>query len=154
MHPCLEGKFHKAEARALASKYLTCFVISDLNFVAYDVIDDASSSALLVQFQLLYHHANESKLFVPIIDISMVPIHPISLQYPAKPFSFITSVPQFFHRRNAAYNAFRFFRNRGGTRTFPTGGLTLPTRGTKYGFQGTVNAKNLRQTSFSPSDGG
>ena len=30
-------------------------------------------------------------------------------------------------------------------------GLTLRTRGLKYGFQGI--AKNLRQTSFSPSDG-
>ena len=33
-------------------------------------------------------------------------------------------------------------------------GLTLPTRGLKYGFQGIVNAKNLPQNSFSPSDGG
>ena len=32
-------------------------------------------------------------------------------------------------------------------------GLTLPTRGLNYGFQGIVNAKNLRQNSFSPSDG-
>ena len=48
---------------------------------------------------------------------------------------------------------------RGGARNFPTGGLkygflTLPTRGLKYGFQGIVNAKNLRQNSFSPSDRG
>ena len=43
---------------------------------------------------------------------------------------------------------------RGGTRNFPTGGLTLPTRGLKYGFQGTVNAKILRKNRFSPSDGG
>ena len=34
------------------------------------------------------------------------------------------------------------------------GGLTLPTRGLKYGFQGTINAKNLPQNHFSPSDGG
>ena len=27
-------------------------------------------------------------------------------------------------------------------------------RGLKYGFQGTTNAKNLRQNGFSPSDGG
>ena len=33
-------------------------------------------------------------------------------------------------------------------------GLTLPTRGLRYGFQGIVNAKNLRENSFSPSDGG
>ena len=31
-------------------------------------------------------------------------------------------------------------------------GLTLPMRGLKYGFQGTINAKNLRINSFSPSD--
>ena len=34
------------------------------------------------------------------------------------------------------------------------GGLTLPTRGLKYGFQGTINAKNFRKNRFSPSDGG
>ena len=44
--------------------------------------------------------------------------------------------------------------NKGGARNFPTGGLTIPTRGLKYGFQSIVNAKHLRQTSFSPSDGG
>ena len=43
---------------------------------------------------------------------------------------------------------------RGGARNFPTGGLTLPTRGLKYGFQGIVNAKNFLQNSFSPSDVG
>ena len=32
-------------------------------------------------------------------------------------------------------------------------GLNLPTRGLKYGFQGTINAKNLRKNRFSPSDG-
>ena len=46
------------------------------------------------------------------------------------------------------------FSNSGGARNFPTGGLTLPTRGLKYGFKGSVNAKNLRQNSFSPSEGG
>ena len=46
------------------------------------------------------------------------------------------------------------YQSRGGARNFPTGVLTLPTRGLKYGFQGIVNAKNLRQNSFSPSDGG
>ena len=46
------------------------------------------------------------------------------------------------------------YQNRGGTKNFPTGGLTLPTRGLKHCFQGIVNAKNLRKTSFSPSDGG
>ena len=29
------------------------------------------------------------------------------------------------------------------------GGLILPTRGLKYGFQGNINAKNLRKNSFS-----
>ena len=43
---------------------------------------------------------------------------------------------------------------RGGTRTFPTGGLTLPTRELKCDFQCTINAKNLRKNSFSPTDGG
>ena len=43
---------------------------------------------------------------------------------------------------------------RGGARNFPTGGLTLPTRGLKYRFQGTVNAKNLRKNRVSPSDEG
>ena len=37
---------------------------------------------------------------------------------------------------------------------FSDGGLTLPTRGLKCGFQGTINAKNLRKNRFSPSDGG
>ena len=37
---------------------------------------------------------------------------------------------------------------------FSDRGLTLPTRGLKYGLQGIVNAKNLRQNTFSPSDGG
>ena len=37
---------------------------------------------------------------------------------------------------------------------FLTGGLTLPTRGLKYGFQGALNAKNLRKNRFSFSDGG
>ena len=40
---------------------------------------------------------------------------------------------------------------RDGIRYFPTGELTLPKRGLKYGFQGTVNAKNLRK--LPPSDG-
>ena len=33
-------------------------------------------------------------------------------------------------------------------------GLTLPTRGLKSGFQGTINAKNIRKNRVSPSDGG
>ena len=36
---------------------------------------------------------------------------------------------------------------------FSDGGLTLPTRGLRYDFQGTVNAKNLRKNRVSPSDG-
>ena len=43
---------------------------------------------------------------------------------------------------------------RSGARNFPTGGLTLPTRGLNYGFQSIVNAKNLGHTSFSPSFSG
>ena len=45
-------------------------------------------------------------------------------------------------------------QSRGGARNFPTGRLTLPTRGLKYGFQRTINAKHLRKSRFSPSDGG
>ena len=37
---------------------------------------------------------------------------------------------------------------------FSDRGLTLPTKGLKYGLQGIVNAKNLRQNTFSPSDVG
>ena len=47
-----------------------------------------------------------------------------------------------------------FLEHRGGARNFPTGGLTIQTRGLKYGFQGTINAKNLRKNRVSPSDGG
>ena len=49
---------------------------------------------------------------------------------------------------------FTLYVARGGDRNFPTRRLTLPTRRLKYGFQGIVSAKNLRQTSSSPSDGG
>ena len=31
---------------------------------------------------------------------------------------------------------------------FSDGGLTVPMRGLKYGFQGTINAKNLRKIAF------
>ena len=37
---------------------------------------------------------------------------------------------------------------------FSNGGLTLPTSWLKYGFQGTINARNLRKNRVSPSDGG
>ena len=37
---------------------------------------------------------------------------------------------------------------RGGAMNFPTGGLTLPMKGLKYGFQSTINAKNLRKRSL------
>ena len=43
--------------------------------------------------------------------------------------------------------------NKGGARSFPTG-LTFPTRGLKYGFQGVINVKNLRQNSLLSSKGG
>ena len=35
----------------------------------------------------------------------------------------------------------------------PTRGLVPPTRGLKYGFQGTINAKNLQKSRFSPFEG-
>ena len=59
----------------------------------------------------------------------------------------VSYLVSYFRDRNSLYY-------RGGARNFPTGGLTRPTRGLKYGFQGIVNAKNLRQNSFSPSYGG
>ena len=37
---------------------------------------------------------------------------------------------------------------------FPRGGLNGRTRGLECGFQGTINAKNLRKNRISPSDGG
>ena len=46
------------------------------------------------------------------------------------------------------------FSVRGGARNFPTGGLIPPTRGLKYGFQGTINAKNLRKCRFHFPTGG
>ena len=45
-------------------------------------------------------------------------------------------------------------QSRGGARNFPTGRLTLLTRGLKYGFQRTINTKNLRKSRFSPCEGG
>ena len=36
---------------------------------------------------------------------------------------------------------------------FSDGGLSRPTKGLKYGFQGTINAKNLQKNRFPPSDG-
>ena len=35
-----------------------------------------------------------------------------------------------------------------GKGNFRQGGLTLPTRGLTYGFQGTINAQNLRKIVF------
>ena len=37
---------------------------------------------------------------------------------------------------------------------FSDGGLTLPTSELRYGFQGTINTKNLGKNHVSPSDGG
>ena len=45
-------------------------------------------------------------------------------------------------------------KKQGWRQEFPDGGLTLLMRGLKYGFQGTINAKNLRKNGFPPSDGG
>ena len=43
---------------------------------------------------------------------------------------------------------------RGGARNFSTGGLTLPMRGLKYGFQGTINAKISEKIAFHlPTEG-
>ena len=43
---------------------------------------------------------------------------------------------------------------RGGARNFRTGELTLPTMGLKYGFQGTINARNLQKIAFHLPTGG
>ena len=43
---------------------------------------------------------------------------------------------------------------RGDARNFPTGGLILPTRELKHGFQGTINAKTLRKVAFQLPKGG
>ena len=48
---------------------------------------------------------------------------------------------------------FRTFEQ-GWCQEFSDGGLTLPMRGLKYGFQGTINAKNIRKNRFSSSEGG
>ena len=48
----------------------------------------------------------------------------------------------------------RLSYTQGWRQEFSDGELTLPTRGLKYGFQGTINAKNLRKNRVSPSDGG
>ena len=45
-------------------------------------------------------------------------------------------------------------RIQGWCQEFSDGQLTLPTRGLKYGFQGTINAKNLRQMIFYLPRGG
>ena len=47
-----------------------------------------------------------------------------------------------------------WFPARGGARNFPTGWMAFPTGGLKYDFQDTINAKNLRKNSISPTDGG
>ena len=48
----------------------------------------------------------------------------------------------------------KFIAVRGGARNFPTGELNLPTRELKYGFQGTINAKNLQKIAFHLPTGG
>ena len=45
-------------------------------------------------------------------------------------------------------------KSQGWRQEFSDGGLIRPTRGLKYSFQGTINAKNLRKNCFPPSDGG
>ena len=44
--------------------------------------------------------------------------------------------------------------NQGWRQEISDGGLTLPTRGLKYGFQGTINVKDLRKISFHLPMGG
>ena len=49
---------------------------------------------------------------------------------------------------------FRVRVRQGWRRELSDGGLTLPTRGLKYGFLGTVNAKNIRKNRVSHTDWG
>ena len=58
----------------------------------------------------------------------------------------------FFQDGGSSNGNFKALTYRGGTRNFPTG-VTLQTRGLKHGFQGFINAKDLRKIHFSPSDG-
>ena len=44
-------------------------------------------------------------------------------------------------------------REQGLLQEFSDGGLTLPMRGLECGFQGAINARNLRKNCFSSSDG-
>ena len=46
------------------------------------------------------------------------------------------------------------YKIQGWRQEFSDRGPTLPTRGLNCGFQGIVNAKNVRQNSFSPSERG
>ena len=50
-------------------------------------------------------------------------------------------------------NNYNEITSQGWHQVFSNGGLTLSMRGLKYGFQGTINAKNI-QKSLSPSDKG
>ena len=45
-------------------------------------------------------------------------------------------------------------KNQGWRQEFSDGGLTLQTKGLKYGFQGAINAKNLRKIAFHFLTGG
>ena len=58
----------------------------------------------------------------------------------------------FFQDGGSSNGNFKALTYMGGARNFPTG-VTLPRRGLKYGFQGFINAKDLRKNHFSPSDG-
>ena len=55
---------------------------------------------------------------------------------------------------NVARTSYGNIPYQGWRQEFSDRGMTLPTRGLKYDFQGIVNAKSLRQNSFSPSDRG
>ena len=58
------------------------------------------------------------------------------------------------HGSKGRYSMHRGLLLRGGARSFPTEGLTLPTRGLKYGFLGSLSAKNIRKIAFYLPTGG
>ena len=62
---------------------------------------------------------------------------------------------QYDTRKASQNNIFMTHDNtlQGWHQEFSDGGLTLLTRGLKYGFQGTINAKDLQKNCFSPSNG-
>ena len=73
---------------------------------------------------------------------------------PRSNFSLIDECAIIFAINRPRKDLMKLFIMLGWRQEFSDGGLTLPTRGLKYGFQGTINTKNLRKNPLSPSDEG